>query len=180
MTRQRHIRKATELDVPELVEVAVRTFRDTFAAENSAEDLELFLKRTYTIDRQTAELKNANLTTLIAEVDGVLAAYAQLRWGPCPTGVERRPALELMRFYVDRSWHGQGLAHELMTAVESEARALGAATLWLGVWERNVRAISFYRKRRFVDVGSQIFLLGNDPQSDRVMSFDLTLCPPGL
>jgi GNAT superfamily N-acetyltransferase len=171
------IRKATVLDAAGLVELAVRTFRDTFAAGNTPEDLELFLKRTYSIDRQTAELRDAGLTTLIAEEEGRLIAYAQVRWWPCPANLEDSAALELMRFYVDRPWHGRGLAHELMTEVEAVARALGATTLWLGVWERNSRAISFYRKRRFVDVGSQIFLLGNDPQSDRLMSLDLTPSP---
>ena len=43
-------------------------------------------------------------------------------------------------------------------------------TLWLGVWERNVRAQAFYRKQGFTVVGSQIFRLGSDPQRDLVMA----------
>jgi ribosomal protein S18 acetylase RimI-like enzyme len=56
-----------------------------------------------------------------------------------------------------------------MDAVLSEAQARQARTLWLGVWERNPRAIAFYRKRGFQDVGSHEFLLGQDRQTDRVM-----------
>jgi ribosomal protein S18 acetylase RimI-like enzyme len=58
----------------------------------------------------------------------------------------------------------------LMRAVEDAARARDAVTLWLGVWERNVRAQAFYRKQGFTVVGSQIFTLGSDPQRDLVMA----------
>ena len=45
--------------------------------------------------------------------------------------------------------------------------------LWLGVWERNPRAQAFYRKSGFADVGSQVFLVGTDAQTDRVMELIL-------
>jgi ribosomal protein S18 acetylase RimI-like enzyme len=76
----------------------------------------------------------------------------------------------LWRFYVDFAFHGQGVAQALMTAVEDAARARGASTLWLGVWESNVRAQAFYRKQGFTVVGSQIFILGSDPQRDLIMA----------
>ena len=41
--------------------------------------------------------------------------------------------------------------------------------VWLAVWERNHRAIAFYRKWGFVEVGNQSFLLGDDLQNDLVM-----------
>jgi ribosomal protein S18 acetylase RimI-like enzyme len=57
-----------------------------------------------------------------------------------------------------------------MAAVCAEATAAGGKTLWLGVWERNPRAIRFYEKQGFRDVGSYLFVLGTDPQTDRVMT----------
>jgi ribosomal protein S18 acetylase RimI-like enzyme len=60
-----------------------------------------------------------------------------------------------------------------MKSVATAARARGARTLWLGVWERNERAKSFYRKCGFRDVGSQPFVLGTDVQTDRVMVLPL-------
>jgi ribosomal protein S18 acetylase RimI-like enzyme len=61
------------------------------------------------------------------------------------------------------------VAHALMTAALAAAVERGAETIWLGVWERNPRAIAFYRKWGFEDVGSHDFLLGNDRQIDRLM-----------
>ena len=66
-------------------------------------------------------------------------------------------------------WHGRGLATVLMDEVVSEALARGHRTLWLGVWEHNGRAVAFYRKRGFEDVGSHEFLVGEDRQTDRIM-----------
>jgi ribosomal protein S18 acetylase RimI-like enzyme len=81
--------------------------------------------------------------------------------------------MEVWRFYVDRPWHGQGVAQALMAALRRAALARGGRTLWLAVWERNERAKGFYRKAGFLDVGSQPFILGEDHQTDLVMVSDL-------
>ena len=61
-------------------------------------------------------------------------AFAQLRRGDTPTCVTGPAPIELQRFYVAHAWHGRGVAQALMQDVLSAARAVGAATLWLGVW----------------------------------------------
>jgi ribosomal protein S18 acetylase RimI-like enzyme len=81
--------------------------------------------------------------------------------------------IELLRFYVDRRWHGQGVAGALMKETLAQARALGRRTVYLAVWERNARAIAFYRKAGFREVGAQPFHLGKDVQTDRVMVREL-------
>ena len=53
--------------------------------------------------------------------------------------------------------------------------ARGARELWLGVWERNARAQAFYRKCGFRKVGTQIFVVGSDPQTDDVMLKEITV-----
>jgi GNAT superfamily N-acetyltransferase len=67
--------------------------------------------------------------------------------------------------YVDRTLHGRGIAHTLMRAALSAASPR-SLTIWLGVWERNTRAIAFYTKWGFVDVGHQLFVLGSDRQTE--------------
>ena len=56
-----------------------------------------------------------------------------------------------------------------MQAAIDEAQRRGHDTLWLGVWEHNPRARAFYRKWGFVEVGTHIFVLGSDPQTDILM-----------
>src|SRR4051812_42427046 len=151
------IRRGTPSDARPLAEFAARTFSETFAEENRPEDMVLHVSTAYGVPQQEAELADPEMTTLLAEVDAQLAGYAQLRPNAGPDCVPKIMPLELLRFYVAAPWQGQGVAHALMQRVLTEARARGAQTLWLGVWERNERAKSFYRKSGFVDVGSQHF-----------------------
>ena len=83
-------------------------------------------------------------------------------------------AVELQRFYLNRSAQGKGLAAPLMHAAREAARALGGVDLWLGVWERNPRAIAFYVKSGYVQVGSHVFTVGGDHQTDFVFVSSLS------
>jgi ribosomal protein S18 acetylase RimI-like enzyme len=129
----------------------------------------LHLTRAYGTRQQQRELLDADITTLLAEVDGELAGYAQVRSGEVPECVTGESPVELWRFYVSQSWHGRGVAQALMHRVELEAFRRGARTVWLGVWEHNARAQAFYRKNGFVDVGSHVFMVGTDAQTDRIL-----------
>lgn len=169
-----HIRRGAPADAAALSRFAARTFAETFGPDNDADDLRAHLESSYDPALQHAELSDPQVTTLLAcmqEHDGErLVAYAQLRRGsPPPPCVTRPDPVELRRFYVDREWHGRGIAQALMAAVQAAAREMGGRTLWLGVWERNPRAIAFYSRAGFVDVGSTGFMLGSDRQTDRVM-----------
>jgi diamine N-acetyltransferase len=163
------IRPGTIDDAAALAAFAARTFSETFAAENSAADMQAHLRHAYGAEQQTAELTSPAVITLLAEMDGRLVAYAQLRRGPAPACVQPPDALELHRFYVDGSAHGTGVAQRLMATVWDAARTAGADHVWLGVWEHNARAIRFYAKAGFADVGSHDFVLGTDRQTDRLM-----------
>ncbi len=163
------IRPAVAADAATLAELARRTFFDTFASTNDATDMALYLAKAYGVDQQTREIGDRDITTLLVEEGGIVVGYAQVRSGHTPECVTEPAAIELWRFYIDKAWHGRGIAKPLMEAVRAEARRRGARTLWLGVWERNDRARAFYAKCGFSDVGSHIFLFGTDPQTDLVM-----------
>ena len=162
------VRRAVPADSEAFAELAARTFRDTFEADNSPGDMAAHLTRSYSPALQQAEIGSPDMVTLLATC-GVPAGFAQLRRGPVPACVTSPQAVELWRLYVDRAWHGRGVAGRLMAAAVGEAGAAGATAVWLGVWERNPRAIAFYRKSGFVDVGAHEFRLGTDVQTDRVM-----------
>lgn len=167
------VRPGVAADAATLAALAERTFRDTFAADNDAKDMALHVARAYGSEQQARELSDPRIVTLLAEVNDQAAGYAQLRRGPAPPCVTGEVPLELWRLYVDWQWHGRGVAPELMRSLEDEARRRGARTLWLGVWERNERAKAFYRKWSFVDVGSHVFMVGEDAQTDRILTRSL-------
>jgi diamine N-acetyltransferase len=166
-------RRATPGDAPALAEFARRTFLETFAAQNRPEDVEAYIARVYGDAQQAAEIANPRITTLVGEAEGRMAAYVQLRLGSPAACVDGPAPIEIMRFYVDRPWHGSGVARRMMDTALATARELGARTAWLAVWEHNPRAMAFYSKRGFRAVGEQGFQLGNDLQNDFVMVLPL-------
>lgn len=170
-----HVRPARLTDAPALSDLAAATFRDAFGSENTPEDVDLHVATTYSPARQAAEIADPDSTILLVEATGPdgapeLAGYAYLAVGPAPGAVRGPSPMELRRLYVARAWHGRGVAQALMDASLRACRARGAETLWLGVWERNPRAIAFYGKYGFQRVGEHTFMLGNDPQTDWLMA----------
>jgi diamine N-acetyltransferase len=163
------IRKAQLRDAKRLSEIAESTFRAAFEAMNTAEQMNLHCARNYGEQIQSAEISNPARITLLCEEHGKLAGYAQLRWDGVPGCITALRPGQIQRIYVDAEWHGKGIAHELMSACIDEMKQHGSDVVWLGVWERNGRAISFYSKFGFAEVGEQEFALGGDAQRDIVM-----------
>lgn len=164
------IRDARISDARQLAVLQERTFRDTFAATNTKEDLELHCKEHYGEAIQRGEIADLGSHVMICEHEGAFVAFAQLRWTKKPDCVEARHPIEIQRFYVLQDWHGRGLAQQLMQACIDEATRRGADLIWLGVWEHNPRAIAFYKRWGFREAGSHIFPLGTDPQRDIIMT----------
>ena len=172
MFEQPHVRTATPADAEPLAALAERTFRDTFADANSPDDIEAYVRDSFSLDRVRAELADDTNTFLLAFLDGEEQpdGYAKLRTGTTDPSVTGPDPVELQRLYVDRSAMGHGVGAALMRASLDAAQSAGHRTLWLGVWERNVRAISFYRRWQFETVGDHVFRLGSDQQTDFIMA----------
>jgi len=164
------IRTATQDDAELLARFGAATFSQAFAAQNTPEDLAAYLAAAFSPAHQAAQLRDPDTLFLIAAIDGEPVGYAQIEVSEPPACVAATRPIELVRFYVDAAWHGRGISHELMREVLARAADRGHDTLWLGVWDKNGRAISFYEKWGFAVVGTKEFLLGSDLQTDLVMS----------
>lgn len=164
------IRQASTADAALLAEIGARTFFDTFAADNTPEDMNSYLTSSFSPAIQAAELAEPEAILLIAEMDREVAGYAKLRTGgDAPSCVTGNNSVEIVRFYVDKKHQGCGVGAALMGECVSAAKSVGAHCVWLGVWERNDRALAFYRKWGFRKVGTQPFMLGTDRQTDILM-----------
>lgn len=172
------IRHANPSDAKNLASLAEATFRETFASMNTVENMHLHCQRSYGEAIQLAEISDPNLATLVCENAGVLIAFAQLRWSEAPRCVSAKSPGEIQRLYVAKSWHGKGIAHNLMTICIKEMEERKSDVIWLGVWEHNPRAITFYKKIGFAQVGSHVFPLGTDPQRDIIMIRPISMDTP--
>lgn len=171
------IRRGTVSDAAGLAAFAARTFAEAFGDETGPDDMQAHLAATYRPDLQARELADPAVITLLALQDSRIVAYAQVRRNETPPACITLPAaVELQRFYADRSLRGTGLSMRLMQHALDAARELGGRYAWLGVWERNARAMAFYRKAGFDEIGFTHYLVGADRQTDRV--FLASLSPP--
>jgi ribosomal protein S18 acetylase RimI-like enzyme len=115
------------------------------------------------------EIASSDWMTLVAKESGNLIAYAQLRFRQPPACVSAESPGEIHRIHVDNTWHGQGIAQELMATCLEKMQAQGKDVVWLGVWEHNHRAIAFYKKYGFEQVGDHEFVFGSESQRDVIM-----------
>jgi diamine N-acetyltransferase len=168
------IRRAELDDAGLLAELGARTFSETFAADNKPEDIAAYLASSFSHAQQTAELADPHSRFHIAEANGVAVGYAMLRSGNVRKGVTDDKPIELVRLYVSQECLGRGVGAALMQVCIDDAKQKGYRTLWLGVWEHNHRAQTFYRKWNFQAVGTHIFQLGDDAQTDLLMERPLS------
>lgn len=163
------VREATDADAALLARIGRQTFHDTYASDVSPEDMAAFLQASFGPEKQVAELADPSTFFLIAEDGGTPVGYAKLQAGePAISGVAS-PAVELARIYVLKGWIGRGVGSKLMQAGLGEAEGRGFKVMWLRVWEKNLRAIAFYRKWGFVEAGTQRFQLGTERHTDVLM-----------
>jgi GNAT superfamily N-acetyltransferase len=163
------IRHATAADNTLLAELGAQTFHDTFAADNTPENMAAYLATSFGPEKQAAELADPASVFLIAEVEGAAVGYARLKEGQPAAVITGSRPIEIVRFYTRQEWIGQGVGATLMKACLDEAMQRGCDTIWLDVWERNLRARAFYQKWGFIEVGTQLFQLGDDLQNDLLM-----------
>jgi len=169
------IRQATEEDAKLLTDLAYTTFWDAFAhhPKNAPDDLNHYMRQAFNQEQITSELADAKNIFLIAEIDGEAAGYSKIIIDNIEPGITATRPVELSRLYAHQKHLGQGVGQTLMDACFERARAEDRDVMWLGVWEYNPRAQRFYEKNGFRVVGSHVFRLGEDPQTDLLMQKDL-------
>jgi ribosomal protein S18 acetylase RimI-like enzyme len=163
------IREAGEADAVLIAELSQQTFYDTFAPYNSQADMDKFLREQFTKGRLMLEVGARENRFYLAYQDDRVAGYLKLRDARAPEKLGTSHTLEIARLYSCRDMIGKGIGQLLMEKSLEEARRLKKESVWLGVWEKNERAIAFYRKYGFEIFDETAFLLGDDVQRDWLM-----------
>ena len=165
---------AVDTDLPELTDVAARTFPLACPPTATPENIAAFIDENLSLPRFRGYLADPDRTVLVARTGGRIVGYAILIRGvPDDDDVHRavalRPAVEVWKMYVLPDSHGAGASAALMTAAVRTARESAARSLWLGVNQQNRRAQRFYAKHGFEVAGTKSFRLGASTENDYVM-----------
>lgn len=160
-------------DLQVLQEISKRTFYDSFAALNTAENMQFHLNNHFTVEKLTAEILNRNSKFFFSIIEGVPAGYLKMNRGGAQTVLPNDYAVEIERIYVDRLFKKRGIGNAFISKAAAFANDARANYIWLGVWEHNEPAIRFYEKNGFEKFSYHIFRLGDDEQKDILMKKNL-------
>ena len=163
------IRRAVLQDHRLIATLGRDTFVDSFGADNHPQDMAKYLAQSFSPRIQADQLAQPGSLFLIAESGEQPVGYARLVAAPSPSCIDASKPIKLERLYADKQWIGRGVGSALIDACIAEAKALNCDGIWLGVWDKNERAIQFYRRWGFAQKGTQPFTLGHDRQNDLVM-----------
>ncbi|MBT2619535.1 GNAT family N-acetyltransferase [Chryseobacterium sp. ISL-6] len=149
--------------------IGKETFSETFSGDNSKEEMDLYLEKSFNKEKLTDELNNSDSFFFIAWEEDNPIGYLKLNAGTAQTELQDKTSLEIERIYVRSSHHGKKVGQLLYDKALNVAKEQKKAYIWLGVWEENLRAVNFYKKNGFVEFDKHIFRLGNEEQTDLMM-----------
>ena len=163
------IRYALPAEASLIADISRQTFYETFAESNTSEDMEKFMNEQFSRDTLIKETEEPGSIFLLAYDDAEPIGYAKMRDGEKHSEFNGFTSIEIARIYALKKSIGKGVGRELMQKCISIAREMNRDIIWLGVWEKNERAIQFYRKWGFEKFAEHEFILGNDVQTDWLM-----------
>lgn len=163
------INKASAEDVEIIQSLGIQTFSETFAEDNTEEAMKQYLEESFTTEKIKSEFTNPDSIFYIAWEEDNPVGYLKVNSGKTQTELQDETSLEIERIYVKKSHHGRKVGQLLYNQALETTKQLGKSYLWLGVWEKNLRALQFYRKNGFVEFDQHIFRLGEEEQTDLMM-----------
>ena len=174
MERGLRVVRAEPSQVAELADVAARTFPLACPPSVGPQDVAAFVAENLSQSQFERYLADPDRSVLIAVTDSRILGYAMMIRGvpddpDVSKAVQARPSVELSKMYVLPESHGSSVAAALMNAALDHAMTLAAASVWLGVNQRNARAQCFYTKFGFTITGTKTFRLGEHVEADYVM-----------
>ena len=160
---------AGEKDAELLADLSRQTFYNTFAPQNTKENMDKFMNEQFTKEALMKEMDSKENIFLLARVENEIAGYAKLREGKIRPEFGGVSSIEIARIYAINKMIGKGVGSALMQKCIEIALEKNKRLVWLGVWKENIAAIDFYKRWGFEIFGEQDFLLGNDLQKDWLM-----------
>lgn len=160
-------------DIAQLQIIGRQTFYETFSESNTEENMKNYLEEGFSEEKLLKELNDPNAEFYFATLENEVIGYLKLNFGASQTELKDEKSLEIERIYVLKEYHGKSVGQILYNKAMEIAHEKKVNYVWLGVWEENPRAISFYKKNGFVEFDKHIFKLGDDEQTDIMMKLML-------
>ncbi|MHA7829905.1 MAG: GNAT family N-acetyltransferase [Flagellimonas sp.] len=168
-----YLRECDNADLKTLVKISKNTFSAAFEDDNDPEDFQSYIKEAFHPNKLSEELANEHCLFHFLYDDEVLVGYFKLNIEGAQTDVHDPNALEIERIYVLGDHQGKKIGTWMLQQIIAKAKDLGKEYIWLGVWEHNPKAISFYKRHGFIKFGEHPYYIGTDKQTDWLLRLEL-------
>ena len=167
------ITKADITRVDDIQDIAVTTFTKTIPADVSPDDMQVYVKDRFGKNVLTESLSNQETEFYLAQMNEDVIGYLKINFGNAQTDIKDQDGMEIERIYTLSEYFGKNVGKLLLDKAFEAAKEKNVKYVWLGVWEKNPRAIRFYEKNGFVPFGNHSFKFGNDTHTDILMKLEI-------
>jgi len=165
-----NLKKCTLEDSRKLQEISYETFHETFKDQNSPENMNAYLERAFNGNQLEKELSNISSQFFFVYFHHEVAGYVKVNTDDAQSEAMGNESLEIERIYIKSKFQKHGLGKYVLNKAMEMATELNKKKIWLGVWEKNENAIAFYEKMGFVQTGTHSFYMGDEEQTDLIMT----------
>ncbi|WP_110926366.1 GNAT family N-acetyltransferase [Bacillus massiliglaciei] len=169
-----HIKKGILEDLLILQEISRETFNETFQHQNSAENMKAYLEKAFHPSQLEKELSDPSSQFFFVYTDHEIAGYLKVNVDDAQSEEMGGESLEVERIYIKSAFQKAGIGRYLLNKAMELAKEQNKKTIWLGVWEKNEKAIAFYKKMGFIPAGAHSFYMGDEEQTDFIMTKSLS------
>jgi diamine N-acetyltransferase len=173
MNSEMQIVRVTLQDLGELQNLARQTFIESFAGENTPENMQHYLEKSFSAEQLKKEIANAFSEWYFVLFKNKKVGYLKINFSEAQTDVRDEKSLEIERIYVVRELQRQKIGQLLFQKALEIATEKKFKYIWLGVWEKNLKAIKFYERNGFAAFDTHVFTLGTEVQIDILMKLQL-------
>lgn len=168
-----NISKINSKEIEALRAISIQTFTETFAEHNSASNMQAYLNENLSLEKLKSEFNTTSSEFYFIKDGYEVIGYLKLNFGSAQTVNTYHEGTEIERIYVLKGFHRKNIGKFLLNKAIEIAKEKQYPYIWLGVWEKNVRAITFYKKHGFIEFSQHVFQLGDDKQTDILMKLEL-------
>jgi diamine N-acetyltransferase len=167
------VRKAVPGDAALISLMATETFYETYSWYNTPENMREYTTQHFNVEKTREELQTPETYFFLAFENEVPVGYAKMRNVEHPSELKGQTYLEIERIYVYKAHQKHKAGFALIQKCIELGREMDLDCIWLGVWEKNTRALEFYERAGFKKFGTHNFQLGDDAQNDHLVKFSL-------
>lgn len=166
-----NIKIATEADTVILALLARITWAESHGHYiEDKNNLLKYLDKNFSVSKTKQDINNPKNLFYIMYVDDLPVGYAKLIVNEKQENVVSENSCRLERIFIQNEFIPLKIGQQLLTFVEKEAKALQLDTMWLTVYIKNNRAIRFYERNEFKNVGELNFLVNGKAYENIVFS----------